>query len=88
MSIRFSGNRLGVWTLTKESSADESSSSQGTKAMRRHAKDLKRPTSSDTTTTDLDAALEAEKSKDIVLEHPEFPVSMNILADAFKNRFA
>ncbi len=55
--------------------------------MRRNAKDMKRPASADTTTTDLDAALEAERSKDVILEHPEFPVSMNLLADVFKNRF-
>jgi hypothetical protein len=87
VSFRFSGNRLGVWTLNKESKVDESSTGHGTKAMRRNAKDMKRPASADTTTTDLDAALEAERSKDVILEHPEFPVSMNLLADVFKNRF-
>jgi hypothetical protein len=74
--------------MTKESSAGKSSSGHGTKAIRKNIHEVKRPASSDTTTTDLDATFDAVKSRDVVLEHPEFPVSMNILADVFKNRFA
>ena len=79
---------MGVWTLTKESnSASESYNGHGAKGMRRNGKDAKRPSSTDTTTTDLDATMEVEKSN-MVREDPDFPVSMNLLADAFKNRFA
>jgi hypothetical protein len=88
VSLRFSGNRLGVWTLTKESNfAGESYNGHGAKGLRRNGKDAKRPSSTDTTTTDLDATMEVEKSN-MVREDPDFPVSMNLLADAFKNRFA
>ncbi len=89
MTLRFSGNRLGVWTVTKESNfAGESSHGHGANSLRRSGKEAKRPSSTDTATTDLDATIDVEKSKDIVREDPDFPVSMNLLADAFKNRFA
>jgi hypothetical protein len=84
--VRFSGNRLGIWTLSRDFATGEDSSGNRNRLSRRSGADANQPISSDTTTPDNDGALEAERSKEIAHENHDY--QMNILEDTFKNRFA
>lgn len=61
----------------------------GSRTLRRGGKDVKRPATSDTTTTDHDTVEEAKDASHTRLNpNPDSSVHMDILEDAFKNRFA
>jgi hypothetical protein len=85
--LRFSGNRLGIWKLKDSLQSEDSSGRQKTE-LRRSGHDANRPTSADSTATDHEGALEIDKTKEPAHNHHDFPAQMNILEDAFKNRFA
>jgi hypothetical protein len=81
---RFSGNRLGIWTLSRDFAPGDDSIGNRNRLSRRSGADANRPASSDTSTPDNEGALEAEKAKESSQNHD---YQMNILEDAFKNRF-
>jgi hypothetical protein len=74
--------------LNADTSSGEGVGSNHNKATRRSGKVTDRPMTADSTSTDLEAAQDAEKHKDTTHEIRDFSVQMDILEDAFKNRFA
>ena len=85
---RFSGHSLGVWTLHKDFVSGEGLALSGSRTLKRGGKDVKRPATSDTTTTDHDTVEEAKDTHTRLNPNPDSSVHMDILEDAFKNRFA
>jgi hypothetical protein len=85
--LRFSGNRLGIWKLKDSLQSEDSSGTQKSES-RRSGHDVNRPTSADSTATDHDGTIEIDKAKETAHHYHDFPAQMNILEDAFKNRFA
>lgn len=83
---RFSGHSLGVWTLHKDFVSGEGLALSGSRTLKRGGKDARRPATSDTTTTDHDTVEEAPHTR--LNPNPDSSVHMDILEDAFKNRFA
>ncbi len=61
----------------------------GSRTLRRGGTDVKRPATSESATTDHDDAEEAKDTSHTRLNpNPDSSVHMDILEDAFKNRFA
>jgi hypothetical protein len=74
--------------LNTDTSSGEGVSINHNRELRRSGKVTVRPITADSTSTDLEAAQDSEKHKDTTHEIRDFSVQMDILEDAFKNRFA